>query len=63
MAGKCKHCKGLTTDTRAASESGLCFGCESGFRPKNNDIEPDVDSLKNLAKVFINDNLETQDSE
>jgi len=28
MAGICKRCKGETTDTRAASPTGLCFGCQ-----------------------------------
>lgn len=28
MAGVCRQCKGQTTNTRAASATGLCFGCE-----------------------------------
>ena len=31
MAGQCRKCKFVTTDTRAASEHGLCFCCEHGL--------------------------------
>ncbi len=31
MAGTCKKCGGMTTDTRAASKTGECFNCEHGL--------------------------------
>lgn len=31
MAGTCKKCRCQTTNTRAASPSGLCFNCQHGL--------------------------------
>lgn len=40
MAGICRRCKGGTTDTRAASINGLCFGCEHGMNPNRIRTKP-----------------------
>lgn len=37
MAGVCKQCGGETTNTRASSKYGLCFGCEHGGYPRTAD--------------------------
>ena len=39
MAGICKRYRGLTTNTRAKSENGLCFRCEHGIPPTSSSLE------------------------